>query len=95
MVVENRTGNKVTELARAELVSGKAVSSFENVKVMIKDDYIPGTLKATHIYVVFISSTADSPAVKNVKGSNGAFAGYADARRIGSVLTVDNIELIY
>ncbi len=47
------------------------------------------------MYIVFVSSTSDNPQVKNVKGDKGAFGGYADGRRIGNVLTVDDIELIY
>lgn len=92
VVVENRD-NGTVELGRGELVSGSEVKSFTNATVNI--DYKNLTLKATHMYIVFVSSTSDNPQVKNVKGDKGAFGGYADGRRIGNVLTVDDIELIY
>lgn len=93
IVVENRDNGVVTELSRGELVSSEEVSEFKNAKIDLS--YAQSSLKATHITVVFVSSTADNPAVKDVQGSKGAFGGYADSKRIGSVLTVDDIELIY
>lgn len=96
MVVENRDNGSVTELARTEFTSNASVSTFTSKEVFIENGtYKPSTLKATHIYIVFISSTAEKPAVQQVRGDKGAFAGYADSKRIGSVLTVDDIELIY
>ena len=93
VVVENRNGGKVTELGRAELVSNQDKSSYTTATLPIK--YTNTKMKATHAYVVFISSTADSPSVKPVKGSKGAFQGYTDARYIGNVLDVDNIIFTY
>lgn len=93
MVVENRNGDNVTELGRGELISSDAVSDFTQASVNI--NYTDTSLKATHAYIVFLSSTADSPAYVAKTGSKGLFAGYADSRRVGSVLTVDDIELIY
>lgn len=92
IVLENRD-NGVIQIGYGELVSGSAVSDFTKAKIDIT--YSNTTLKATHCYAVFISSTADSPAVQNVKGDKGLFDGYTDGRRIGSVLTIDDIELIY
>ncbi|MCM1522208.1 MAG: DUF4493 domain-containing protein [Muribaculaceae bacterium] len=92
IVVENRD-NGVVELGRGELLSGDAKSDF--TQAMVNVNYTNKTLKATHMYVVFLSSTSDSPAVKGVKGSDSMLAGFADSKRIGSVLTVDDIELIY
>lgn len=92
IVVENREGETV-ELGRGELVSGAAAGTF--TPATVKVNYTDLTKKATHMYIVFVSSTAENPATQNVKGSKGAFGGYADSRRIGSVLTVDDIELIY
>ena len=88
-----RNGGKVTELGRAELVSNQDKSSYTTATLPIK--YTNTKMKATHAYVVFISSTADSPSVKPVKGSKGAFQGYTDARYIGNVLDVDNIIFTY
>ena len=92
-VVENRTGGKVTELARGELVSNTQVNSFTTTTVNLK--YTNTSLKATHAYIVFVSSTADNPGNKNVQGSKGPFQGYTDGRRIGNILTVDNIKFNY
>lgn len=93
VVLENRANGKTTEIARGELVSSTAQSSFVKATVGLKYSNI--TLKATHAYIVFISSTAASPGYKNVEGSKGAFQGYTDARKIGNVLTVDNIVFTY
>jgi len=93
IVIENRDGGKVTELGRGELVSNQDKDAFTQARVNI--NYTNRKLKATHAYVVFVSSTADSPATEPVKGSKGAFQGYTDARYIGNVLNVDNIEFIY
>lgn len=92
-VIENRTGGKVTELARGEFVSGDAKTAFTAATVNLK--YSNTSLKATHAYIVFISSSADSPATEKRAGSDGAFAGYADAKYQGNVLTVDNIKFNY
>ena len=45
--------------------------------------------------VVFPSTDSSSPSTKAVQGSYSALAGYLDSRHIGSILTVDDIELIY
>lgn len=92
-VVENRTGGKTTELGRGELVSSAEQSNF--TKATVKINYSNTKLKATHAYIVFISSTADTPGKKAVQGSKNAFQGYTDARYIGNVLNVDNIEFTY
>lgn len=93
VVVENRSGGKVTEIGRGELTSATAKSSF--TKAVVSIDYKNRALKATHAYVVFVSSTADNPGYRAVEGSKGAFSGFADARYIGSVLTVDDIIFTY
>lgn len=93
IVVENRDNDVVTELGRAELVSGEKVDAYKEATLSI--DYSNTELKATHMYVVFISSTAENPEVQKLKGSKGAFDGYSDSRFVGSVLKVDDIELIY
>ncbi len=93
IVVENRDNDVVTELGRAELVSGEKVDAYKEATLSI--DYSNTELKATHMYVVFISSTAENPEVQKLKGNKGAFDGYSDSRFVGSVLKVDDIELIY
>lgn len=68
------------------------------------DTYTRGSLdinytvkkKAAYITIVFLSSSAESPATLAIQGSKGAWnAGYGDSRHIGSVLTVDDVKLIY
>ena len=93
IVVENRDNDVVTELGRAELVSGEKVDAYKEATLSI--DYSNTELKATHMYVVFISSTAENPEVQKLKGNKGAFDGYSASRFVGSVLKVDDIELIY
>lgn len=93
VVVENRNGGKTSELGRGELVSSANQSNF--TKATVKINYTNTKLKATHAYIVFISSTAETPGKKAVQGSKGAFQGYTDARYIGNVLDVDNIEFTY
>lgn len=52
--------------------------------------------KASYIELVFMSTDATSPATKDIQGSKGAWnAGYGDSRHVGSILTVDDVKLIY
>lgn len=52
--------------------------------------------KASYMELVFMSTDAESPATKDIQGSKGALnAGYGDSRHIGSILTVDDVNLIY
>lgn len=92
VVVENRDSG-VVELGRAELVSGDAKGEFTQALLPIV--YTNTSLKATHIYVSFISSTSDSPTTSGVAGSKGLFDGYSDSKNVGSTLTIDDLELIY
>lgn len=86
VVIENRDGGKTTELARAELESGDAVSDFTQANLVL--NYSNTRLKATHAYIVFISSTSDSPQTSPSK-YNG------ESVHLGSKLTVDNITFNY
>lgn len=52
--------------------------------------------KAAFLRVEFVSTDADSPATIAVQGSKGAWnAGFGDSRHIGSILTIDDVKLIY
>lgn len=93
IVVENRDGGKVTELGRAELTGNTEAGEYTLAKLPVV--YTDTSLKATDMYIVFISSTAEKPTVKQVWGKEGALKGYSDSRYVGNVLTVDDIELIY
>ncbi len=92
IVIENRD-NGVVELGRGEFISGEAKNGFTPKTIDIV--YGDTSLKATHIYVEFLSSTAETPAVRGVKGSNNALNGFSDSKRIGSVLTIDDVVLNY
>ena len=94
MVVENRD-NGVVELGRGELISSEDKDSFGNSPTRVDIHYCNTQLKATHMYIVFVSSTAAEPSVGLSNGGLGAFDGYSDSRYVGNVLTVDNVELIY
>ena len=93
IVVENREGDSKIELGRGEILSNVEVKEFS--KQTVKVTYSNITKIPTHMYIVFMSSSADSPSVNSVTGSMGAFSGYADSRYVGSVLTVDDVNLIY
>lgn len=92
IVVENRDKD-VVELGRGEFISNEAKNDY--TQALINIDYVRTDLKATHMYMVFVSSTAENPAVGLAPGSYDAFKGYADSRYVGSVLTVDDIQLNY
>lgn len=52
--------------------------------------------KASFIRVEFRSTDAEAPQTQAVQGSKGAWnAGFGDSRHIGSILTVDDVSLIY
>ena len=93
IVVENRENGTVTQLGSGRIMSNQDQASFAPVRVNVH--YTNTSLKATHMYIVFRSSTADNPSVEGVQGSLGAFDGYSDSRYVGNVLTIDNVRLIY
>lgn len=51
--------------------------------------------KAETFVLVFPSTDSANPGTRAVQGDAGAFSGYLNSRHIGSILTVDEIELIY
>ncbi len=93
IVLENRSGSGVTEIARGELVSGESMTDFSEATINL--EYTDRKLKCTHAYIVFESSTSATPSAPSKQGSKGAFNGYGDSKYQGSTLTVDDIELIY
>lgn len=92
IVVENRQGGQTIELARGEMISGESKSEFSDGLIQLN---YSNNLKATHIYTVFISSTASDPTILTVQGSKNALNGYSDSKYVGSVLTIDDIVLNY
>lgn len=93
IILENRSGETITRLGKGEFTSSESKSSFTMCDIPVT--YTNRALKATHITVMFESTTSDSPTVLSKQGSKGAFNGYGDSRYVGNVLTVDDIELIY
>lgn len=93
IVVENRNDNNTIELGRGEFTSGTAVNSFTSKYIAV--NYTRTDLVATHMYIVFISTTSDSPSVRGITGNKGVLEGFSDSKRVGSVLTVDDIQLNY
>ena len=93
IVVENRENGTVMQLGSGRIMSNQDQASFVPVRVNIH--YTNTSLKATHMYIVFRSSTAEDPSVEGVQGSLGALNGYSDSRYVGNVLTIDNVRLIY
>lgn len=94
IVVENRdNAGDVIELGRGEVISNKDVASYTSASVDIR--YSRTDLPATHLTIVFVSSTADTPSVDLATGSYNALKGFSDSRYQGNVLTIDNVELIY
>lgn len=75
-----------------ELLIDKAVSQYKtDDKVIIT--YTDLTKQATKITIVFMSSTSETPQTLAIQGSNKVSS--EDSRHIGSILTVDDVELIY
>ena len=92
--VEHREADgSVVVLSSNEFVSNENVNDFTEYTIPLF--YQDSPLKATHITVSFVASTTTTPSVSGVKGSKGLFQGYSDSKRIGNVLTIDDVELIY
>lgn len=89
--------NGDTSIGYGELLIDKAVSQYKtDDKVVIK--YTDLTKQATKLTIVFMSSNSDSPqtlAIQGYSGLDAALKGYGDSRHIGSILTVDDVKLIY
>ena len=89
--------NGDTSIGYGELLIDKAVSQYKtDDKVVIK--YTDLTKQATKLTIVFMSSNSDSPqtlAIQGDKSWTAALDGYGDSRHIGSILTVDDVKLIY
>lgn len=69
-------------------------SNYEFKSGYIPIDY-PVAKKAKSITIVFSSTDSKNPETKAVQGDAGDFYGNLDSRHIGSILTVDDVELIY
>ena len=98
-VVENRNDGSVKQLAYGEITAGNAAGSYTNATVALNYNSEYTNLKATHFYIVFSSSNKCSDLhseetnlmetpTRMVKIIDSSYWG-------GSVLCVDNIQLIY
>lgn len=98
-IVENRaTDGTITELGRATIDEATAMNPVgEFTEHKMEFVYTNRNLKATHISIVFLSANCalDGNSVATVRGSVGAFGGYHDYKRIGNVLTVDDVSVEY
>ena len=96
--VENRSNNIVTQLAYGEIAAGTASSDYTTTVFDLIYDAKYKHLKATHFSLVFSSTnkcndthSVESSAIDNanlLRVVNSSYWG-------GSVLCIDNIQLIY
>lgn len=80
------------EVGRGELKITEDTQVFTKGRVTVTYSQLR---KASFIRLEFRSTDAESPETKGVFGSAGLFSGYGDSRHIGSILTVDDVSLIY
>lgn len=96
VTLENNTEGTIVEKT---IQVSEAKDSFTSCEIDFSSyisDVTKNKIKANRIKINFRSGVNNSKkAVQDVKGSDGAFKGYADSKRIGSVLTIDDVELIY
>lgn len=108
VVVENRSNGKTTELGRGTIETNKVQGTFSKAdkdkcytagnlagtftQARVNIEYTNKKLKATHAYVVFLSSSDPSPYTTNV--TYGTASG-TKCRHIGNVLNVDNVAFTY
>lgn len=94
--VEHREADgSVVVLSSNEFVSNENVNDFTEYTIPLS--YQDSPLKATHITVSFLASTNEySPSISGIlaQGDN-TNNGYSNSKRIGNVLTIDDVELIY
>lgn len=85
--------NAGEEIGYGEYLIDSSIGSFTQGRINIS--YTVPTKKAASITVVFLSTSSDSPGIKQVKGDNGLVSGYGDSRHIGSILTIDDVDFEY
>lgn len=87
-----------TSIGYGELKIREATNKYEEGFIPINYTILG---KATKMTIVFLSTDAASPATLAIQGEqgattwNGQTGGYGDSRHIGSILTVDDVSLIY
>lgn len=83
------------EIGRGEKIISQAAENFVTENNLVPVTYTNLAEPATRIAIVFLSSTAEAPQTLAIQGSVGTISGYSDSRHIGSILVVDDVELIY
>ena len=90
--VQHRTDKDTIVLASGVFTSAIATSDYQQANIIL--EYKNQELKATHMYIRFLSSTAAKPAVKkqqiNLEGVKNGWGAH-----VGSRLKIDDIELVY
>lgn len=96
VILENNTEGIIVEKTVQVSDSKDSFTSYEVDFSSYMSDETKNKIKAERIKIYFRSGINNTKkAVQDVKGSDGALKGYADSKRVGSVLTIDNVELIY
>lgn len=90
VIVYDVNGEKI---GSGKMTINQRINTF--TKGSIDIDYSEPLKKAGNITIVFPSTDVDSPETKDIQGAEGMFVGNYDSRHIGSILTVDDIQLIY
>lgn len=82
------------EIGNGELKISQSTNAYTMGEFAI--NYTNTKAKVASMTLVFMSTDAEAPSTKDIQGSKGAWkAGYGDSRHIGSILTVDDVQLIY
>lgn len=93
--IQNKNGDKITKLGSATFLKSSSTSDNEYQNSIVPIMYNDVTLKATHIYVRFVSTTKDKPEAKKKSSVDLADATNGWTAHIGSCLKIDDVELIY
>lgn len=81
------------EIGRGNKIINKADVDFDTLTIPV--DYTKPLEVAVKITIIFMSSAVDKPQTVDIQGKENGWWGYSDSRHIGSILTVDDVELIY
>ncbi|SCH93650.1 DUF4493 domain-containing protein [uncultured Bacteroides sp.] len=83
-----------SKIGWGKITINSTVNEFE--KAIINIDYTGNERKkAAQIRVIFSSTNSSSPKSKAIEGEQFFGVGYWDSRHIGSVLTIDDVSLVY
>lgn len=97
IILENRE-NSTVEIGRGSLVSGQAVATYKSQTIDVVYNTQYSHLKATHIRLIFRSAASSglgNSDIQIIEGSVSTINGNGDSYFEGSVLFIDDVELIY